>query len=95
MMRAGNAARGQDASRVFERAAARLRRPRRRCVPVRRYGHGDAALGRHARHELVKETEAADAEIEQRVAFARLDERREHTRRRLRRAHPDRMPLDQ
>ena len=68
--------------RDFERAGA----------PVR---DGDPPLAAATpRDELVVQLEAADGELEQRTAFVRLDVRRQHAGRRLRRAHAGRPIVD-
>ena len=53
-----------------------------------------AAVGGHALDEPIVEREAADGEVEQRAALARLDIGRQHAGRCLRRAHPDRPLVD-
>src|SRR5207248_1270250 len=50
-------------------------------------GHGDAAVACRARDEVVEESETSYGELEKGCVFARLDVRREHARRRLRRPH--------
>ncbi len=84
----------------FEHARGRAKRGQRRFVnrDVERAGaavrNGYAAVGRRARDERVVQIETADGQVQQRVAFARLDERREDSGRCLRRAHADSAIVD-